>query len=413
MSQKIFISYRRDDSADVTGRIYDRLVEQFGRENIFKDVDSIPFGVDFKEHLTEAVQQCAIQLVVIGRDWLTIADKNGRRLDDPRDFVRIEIEAALSRKIPVIPLLVMGAGMPDESRLPSSLVSLVYRNGTAIRRDPDFHNDMNRLIKGLVTHFDKPVTPPVVPPSSQPIMSVLPKPAIIQPKFTLPMLEWMSIPAGEVTVKQEFPQTYYVEAFYISKYPITYSQFQAFVNDDGYEKDRWWEGLAKRETKPAEASWPIHNHPRETVNWFEAVAFTRWLSVKTGLNIFLPTGNQWQRAAQGDDGRDYPWGYNFDKSLCNTRESGIGKSTPVDRYPLGASPYGVVDMSGNVWEWLRTNTTNMNFNEMMDKFFALHGGSWLHSSESARIDSVTGAKPDLRNYGTGFRVVVDVESTNS
>lgn len=318
MSQKIFISYRRDDSADVTGRIYDRLVAQFGRENIFKDVDSIPFGVDFKEHLTEAVQQCAIQLVVIGRDWLNITDVNGRRrLDDPRDFVRIEVEAALSRKIPVIPLLVMNAAMPDEEHLPSSLASLAYRNGTAIRRDPDFHNDMTRLINGLVAHFDK----------------------IKPPKFTLPMLEWISIPAGKVTLEkgwgnsngydeaknysEEPLKTFYVEAFQIAKYPVTHAQYQTFIDDGGYKDDRWWVDLAQRKTESAEARWPIANHPRENVNWYEAIAFTRWLSSKTGMNVSLPTETQWQRAAQGDDGRKYPWGNEFDKNKCNTNESDV------------------------------------------------------------------------------------------
>ena len=106
----IFISYRRQDSGDVTGRIYDRLVQQFGREAIFKDVDSIPLGVDFRISLGDAVGQCNLLLAVIGRRWLSIQNESGaRRLDDPRDFVRIEIEAALQRDIPVIPLLVQGS----------------------------------------------------------------------------------------------------------------------------------------------------------------------------------------------------------------------------------------------------------------------------------------------------------------
>jgi hypothetical protein len=150
----IFISYRRQDSGDVTGRIYDRLVQQFGRGAIFKDVDSIPPGVDFRMVLDKAVGQCNLLLAVIGRQWLSSQNESGaRRLDDPRDFVRIEIEVALRRDIPVIPLLVQGAGMPGENDLPPSLQALVFRNAIPIRPDPDFHHDIDRLIKGVELHF--------------------------------------------------------------------------------------------------------------------------------------------------------------------------------------------------------------------------------------------------------------------
>lgn len=150
----IFISYRRQDSGDGAGRIYDRPVQQFGKEAIFKDVDSIPLGVDFRGVLDKAVGQCNLLLAVIGRQWLSSQTESGaRRLDDPRDFVRIEIEAALRRDIPVIPLLVQGAGPPGENDLPPSLQALVYRNAIPIRPDPDFHHDVDRLIKGIELHF--------------------------------------------------------------------------------------------------------------------------------------------------------------------------------------------------------------------------------------------------------------------
>ena len=155
-SPKIFISYRRADSMDVTGRIYDRLREQFGKSAIFKDVDSIPPGVDFREHLEKAVGKCKVFLVVIGDQWLEAKDaKRRNRLQDPDDFVRIEIEAALKRNIPIIPLLVRGASIPAEAKLPPSLRKLVYRNGILIRSDPDFHGDMDRLIEAISNYSTK------------------------------------------------------------------------------------------------------------------------------------------------------------------------------------------------------------------------------------------------------------------
>jgi hypothetical protein len=149
----VFLSYRREDSADVAGRIYDRLALAFGQDQVFKDVDSIPLGVDFREHLQQVVGRCDVLLAVIGDQWLVAAKADeGLRLNDPKDFVRIELESALQRGIPVIPVLVRGAAVPGEAELPASLGTLAYRSGIAVRADPDFHRDMDRLIDGVRHH---------------------------------------------------------------------------------------------------------------------------------------------------------------------------------------------------------------------------------------------------------------------
>lgn len=165
---QIFICYRRDDSAAVAGRIYDRLSQKFGKSAIFKDVDSIPLGVNFRNHLDSVVKQCDVVLVLVGDKWLD--DAKGiekRRINNPRDFVRIEVESALRRDIPVIPLLIENAEMPSEDDLPSELKEFAYRNGMSIRHDPYFHRDMDRLIESLESVFDgsgtreKPNSPPI------------------------------------------------------------------------------------------------------------------------------------------------------------------------------------------------------------------------------------------------------------
>jgi hypothetical protein len=147
---KVFISYRRKDSHYIADRIYDRLESEFGRHNIFKDDDAIPLGGDFRRVLENAVARCDVLLVVIGPRWLGETDAAGRRkMDDPGDWVRIEIETAMTRKIPVIPLLVDGAPLPRGEDLPPSLQELVYRHGMQVRPCPDFRHDMGRLIKAL------------------------------------------------------------------------------------------------------------------------------------------------------------------------------------------------------------------------------------------------------------------------
>ena len=125
---RIFISYRREDTAPYAGRIYDRLVTEFGFEQVFFDIDTIPPGDDFVEVLTEKVESCDVLLAVIGKSWLTIADRAGRpRIKNPEDFVAIEIGAALRRKVRVIPILVGGGRVPIQSELPEELAELARR----------------------------------------------------------------------------------------------------------------------------------------------------------------------------------------------------------------------------------------------------------------------------------------------
>ena len=148
---KIFISYRRDESAEVSGRIRDTLAHRFGSEAVFIDVYSIPLGIDFRDYLNQVLSECGVLLAVIGDRWLNITNQNGRRLDDPTDFVRLEVQTALNRKMPLIPLLIRGAKMPTEAELPDGLKELAFRNGIAVRNDPDYPNDIAKLISSIET----------------------------------------------------------------------------------------------------------------------------------------------------------------------------------------------------------------------------------------------------------------------
>lgn len=148
-SGRIFISYRREETAYPAGWLYDRLADRYGNGQVFKDVDSIQLGDDFVEAITRAVGSCDVVLVLIGDEWVTITDEQGRRrLDDPDDFVRLEIQAALTRNVRVIPILVDRATMPRAEELPESLVRLVRRQ--ALEFSPArFEFDTSRLFKVL------------------------------------------------------------------------------------------------------------------------------------------------------------------------------------------------------------------------------------------------------------------------
>ncbi|MEW7972251.1 MAG: TIR domain-containing protein [Candidatus Thiodiazotropha endolucinida] len=146
----VFISYRRGDSREITGRICDRLSNEFGKQTIFRDVDSIPAGVDFRKHINKTIDQCSMLVAIIGDKWLEAKNKKGeRRLDLSNDHLRVEIETALKKEIPVIPVLVKKGIMPDEDDLPEGLKPLAYRNAIPIPEEPFFHNGVDLLINEM------------------------------------------------------------------------------------------------------------------------------------------------------------------------------------------------------------------------------------------------------------------------
>ena len=151
MQNSIFLGYRRDDTGGDVGRIYDRLEGVVGKERLFRDVDSMARGVKFREYIPTVIGQCSVFLAFIGSRWLEMRDASGlRRLDDPEDLVRIEIETALAASnIQFIPVLVAGAAMPHAHNLPLSLRPMTEFNCAEVRRDPDFNSDIRRLIQDL------------------------------------------------------------------------------------------------------------------------------------------------------------------------------------------------------------------------------------------------------------------------
>jgi hypothetical protein len=145
----IFVSYRRQESGALAGRLADRLVDRFGEGQVFMDVDTIEPGVDFAEEIFRAVAACKVLLAIIGPNWLTATDERSRRrLADPDDIVRLEIEAALDRGVRVIPILIEGAVMPGREDLPGSLAGLARRNAFPIRHE-SFRSDAGRLVTSI------------------------------------------------------------------------------------------------------------------------------------------------------------------------------------------------------------------------------------------------------------------------
>ena len=147
---QIFISYRRSETGYVATMLANELTDAFGEHSVFMDVDNIPLGVDFRDHIGSAVSECQVLLALIGDDWLTSALPDGsRRIDAPDDFVRVEIESALKRNIPVIPILTGSAAMPSERELPQSIRALAFRNAAELRAG----RDLRAEFQGLLDHL--------------------------------------------------------------------------------------------------------------------------------------------------------------------------------------------------------------------------------------------------------------------
>ncbi len=422
---KIFISYRRTDSQYVTDTVYDHMVRHFGKDSVFLDVGSIPIAVDFREYLRDQIQAYDVVLVVIGPDWGRIM---AERAGQDNDFVRIEIENAFRLEKLVVPVLVKGAQMPDFAHLPESIQRLQWLNAAQVRRHPDLERDCTMLadnIKQVMEARHESPAPQVPPLNSGEVALQRRRGSPTVADILPPPFEWIDIPGGKVTLEgregsyipKGKTKTFTVEPFAIAKYPTTNAQYQVFVDaPDGYRETKWWDysddarKWRAKHPQPEDTAFGGDNHPRTNVNWFDSVAFCRWLTSRVGitthassLQITLPTEQQWQRAAQGDTNRTYPWGENIDSSYCNYN-SNVGQTTPVTQYPKGASPYGVMDMSGNVWEWCLTElTTGLNDLYRTSELCVIRGGSW--DDNAADLHGTDRLGSTLGNSGSydGFR----------
>ena len=231
-------------------------------------------------------------------------------------------------------------------------------------------------------------------------------------KILLPDIDWVEIPAGPfIYGEKEEQQEIHLERFHISRYPITNAQYQTFTNDVGYHEERWWQDLNKPELK--KSRWDQPNRPRTDVDWYEAVAFSRWLSGQLNQPIRLPTEQEWEKAARGTDGRQYTWGDDYSNGYANVDESRqkgeyLQQTTAVGLYPHDKSPYGVRDMAGNIWEWCLNKGEHPEQIEpdASGDWRVLRGGSWVDDPEVARAAYRSRGLPVNRDGSRGFRVVL-------
>jgi len=211
--------------------------------------------------------------------------------------------------------------------------------------------------------------------------------------------------------------------FSIAKYPVTVGEYREFIEDDGYQIREYWtetgwlwrKSINRIQPKYwSEQKWKLSDKlPVVGVSWYEAIAFCDWLSEKLEKTVCLPTEAEWEKAGRGTDGRLYPWGENFNIKYCNTRESNLNKTIPVDENDSRCeSPYGCVDMAGNTSEWTKSEfkqypyVGNDGRNEIEgEKIRVTRGGSWFKPKIRARVSARGMNDPFFSDNDLGFRYV--------
>lgn len=339
----VFISYSHKNQT-YTRQLADELRRR-GFE-VWND-DKIGYGARWQLEIFKAIEDCAAFIVIMSPDSLN------------SDWVEKEYLYADSLKKNLFPLLIEGTRFPYFVNRQCATV----QNGAL--PPEDYFARLAQVVEQKKTHDEGiALSPRAIPTVNSAVTkraapaartkNARQYPAITKPDWAGKILpepfEWCFVPTGKVTLEPNGDagdyltrsQSFSVPAFKIARYPVTNAQFERFLtSSNGWSEVLWWDfsaaaiqwwDLNQSEKESYESNCDVC--PRTNVSWYAAVAFTRWLSVQTGEKISLPTEQQWQRAAQGDDERIYPWGYVWDSDKCNTAQSGIITTTPVTKYPM-------------------------------------------------------------------------------
>jgi formylglycine-generating enzyme required for sulfatase activity len=299
-----------------------------------------------------------------------------------------------------------------------------------------------------------PDTPPMLPATTTSIPQVptTPEPAagtVRALDINGVKMEFVYIPGGEFTmgsdsgdVNESPMHTVKLSGFWIGKTEVTNAQYRLFVEANGFQQEEFWTGLGLDVREDDDATFRQEcrdnsqfnqpDKPVVCVSWFEAIAYMRWLAKETGENIHLPSEAEWEKAARGTGGYLYPWGNEYpngtrlnycDQNCDNDHmdesvSDGYRYTAPVGSFPAGASPYGVLDMAGNVWEWTRSQMGDYPYpgdaegRALREYRFGYggsrvtRGGSWAKGQDTVHASFRDSLNPQLAGSDQGFRLVI-------
>ena len=408
--RQIFLSHANQD-AEFARRLADDL--ELEGWHVWLAPDSIAPGEQWAGAIERGLATSAVFMLVLSPD--AVASR----------WVQTEMNVAIAlqheQEMAIVPLLFRPCKQP--------LLWRAYQHVRFTRGTYPLPTLLKRLGDDVMP--EAPIAP-VPTPAPEPQIVVTPPPKLVkpEPKVVVPPsfdgIEWIEIPAGEFWMGDDDSKygnekpchRLHLDSFWMMKTPVTNAQWRTFVRATGYKKSQHWANgqiLAEKE-----------RHPVVHVSWHDAREYCHWLEAQTGLAVSLPSEAQWEKAARGsEDKRRYPWGNEFNEYKSNTYESGIGTTTSVAQYPAGVSPYGVLDMSGNVWEWTRSlwgqAGSKPDFGYPYDPTDGcedltaaddirrvVRGGSWLLNRESAHVSYRFRFYPGNSGNLLGFRAVASI-----
>jgi formylglycine-generating enzyme required for sulfatase activity len=423
MPNKVFISYRRADSRYQARMIYATFCQIMPRENVFMDVDSIPPGANFRKMLNDWVNECDVLLALIGPGWIDATDpKTGRRrLENPNDFVRIEIGEALARHIPVVPVLIDDTPMPDVELLPKDLKELVDRQAEFVEYRT-FDVDVERLIKKLGL-TQRPVQSGIRVDANfihgAPAGLFEPGAGKTQwfkdhkhgPELVVvPAYEFL-MGSNESDSEKPIHKVAIPSPFAVGRFPVTFAEWDACIADGscgGY--------------RPDDQEWGRDRRPVINANWDDAKLYIRWLNAKTGKPYRLLSEAEREYVTRAGTTTAFWWGDELTPKLANYDGSGANgeyrrQTVPVDSFE--ANPWGLFNVHGNVWEWCE-DTWHDNYNGaptdgsawMQNGDYSrrvVRGGSWYVNPQDLRATVRDGYARGNRVNFVGFRLARTLE----
>lgn len=453
----IFISYRRSDSLAATGRVYDRIVRKFGEDYVFRDADDISPGVHFDHRLKHALGICHVTLVIIGSTWLTATAEDGsRRLDDPNDYVRMEVETSLKRGVSIIPILLDGTGMPKPSELPATMRELAFHNATSVEQDHLFEQHTERLLEAIwertlshrkifiksreyphrftyweYVYKDKSIGLRILRSLfRKEILEIEEHKDVLieQTDWHLEsgeeVLELVKIPsskdnthhASSANVLKPRPNLEAnIRPFFIGKYPVSQRQWKViscFSNGKLNDDPSRFKG---------------DDRPVENITWDEAHTYCKVLSNLTKRRFRLPSQAEWQHACRAGSTGSSPYGLGHDRVHIISAENAYQRSDEASTREMfnhgGMSAsywpnlFGLYHMLGNVSEWCNDdwyigdgrNLSKLSATQVdncINRKIAC-GGSFLHPKSELCSETVDGEDSTLRLEYVGFRVVME------
>lgn len=403
MGGHVFICYAREDAAFVL-----TLAAHLKRRGVTLWLDQwdIPAGANWNRSIDDAIYECAAFLIALSPEAVGSGEVEG------------ELLTALAERKPIVPVLCRPCRRiprqlrllnyvdfttcgPDDPEAVEKLVAVLQKPGRTARA--------SSRVRAWLQELRKDEEPPRQ-------LSQEDSENVATPKsyWSLPYgePEWVTVPSGEFWMgddrgeEDEQPaHRLFVAEFHIARTPVTNAQYALYVQASGIAPPLHWEG----EQPPPD----IQTHPVVSVSWEDACRYCQWLSAVTGKSIRLPTEAEWEKAARGNaDKRSYPWGEDFEAARCNCLELGKGGTSSVGLFPAGASPYGCLDMAGNVWEWVEDWYDVSFYQEGASRnlkgpssgeYKVMRGGSWMNDLSIVRLTNRSRYTPDLRNDCVGFR----------